>query len=86
MFVIRMKAYDYDAPCRNITKASTTKYKGDTDCVSRNVLQEKIFEWFPYVSLCETKFAPGRGHFDTGCHNLKYFHLSPFWPCYIPNF
>ena len=32
---------------------------------------EKMFEDVPYISLCETKFAPGQGQFDPGGHDFN---------------
>ena len=41
------------------------------------VLEKKIFEGVPYISLCETKFALGRGQFDPGGHDLNNLGRGP---------
>ena len=41
------------------------------------VLEKKIFEGFPYIFLCETKFTPGRSHLDPGGHDLNNLGRGP---------
>ena len=41
------------------------------------VLEKKIFEGFLIISLCKTKLAPGRGHFDPGGHDFRNLGRGP---------
>ena len=41
------------------------------------VPEKKNFEGVPYISLCETKFAPRQGQFDPGGHDLNILGRAP---------